>query len=185
MKIINSSPAAYLSVSSSLLSVAMKRRYWLRKDETKQLAREAEKFGGDVEKLLQKGVELLELGDDKKIVLAGGKGLFIRSRDELFPTLHAVELLQLRRVVIDMGAVPHVANGADVMGPGVVSADAEIKAGDAVAVVDERHRKPLAIGLALVPGAEMRAPKGKVVKSIHYVGDEVWQFLQEKVKYRT
>jgi len=111
--------------------------------------------------------------------------LFIRSRDGLFPTLHAVDLLQLRRVVIDMGAVPHVAKGADVMGPGVVSADVEIKAGNAVAVVDERHGKPLAIGLALVPGTEMRAPKGKVVKNIHYVGDEVWQFLQEKVKYRT
>jgi PUA domain protein len=163
----------------------MKRRYWLRKDETKLLAHEVEKFGGDVSKLLEKGVELLELGDDKKIVLAGGKGLFIRSRDGLFPTLHAVDLLQLQRVVIDMGAVPHIANGANVMGPGVVSADAEIKARDAVVVVDERHKKPLAIGLALVPGTKMRAPRGKVVKNIHYVGDEVWQFLQEKVKYRT
>jgi len=167
------------------LSVTMKRRYWLRKDETKQLAHEAEKFGGDVGKLLERGVELLELADGRAIVLARGKGLFIRSRDGLFPTLHTVELLQLRRVVIDMGAVPHVAKGADVMGPGVVSADAEIKAGDAVAVVDERHGKPLAIGLALVPGTEIRAPKGKVVKTIHYVGDGVWQFLQEKVKYRT
>jgi PUA-domain protein len=185
MKIINFSPAAYLSVSSSLLSVTMKRRYWLRKDEAKQLAREAEKFGENASKLLEKGVELLELEDDKKIVLAGGKGLFIISRDGLFPTLHAVSLLQLNRVVIDIGAVPHIANGADVMGPGVVSADAKIKAGDAVAVVDERHGKPLAIGLALVPGTEIMAPKGKVVKTIHYVGDEVWQFLQEKVKYRT
>ena len=167
------------------MSVTMKKRYWLRKDEAKQLTQEAEKFGGDVGKLLERGVELLELEDDRKIVLVGGKGLFIRSRDGLFPTLHAVDLLQLRRVVIDMGAVPHIANGADVMGPGVVSSDAEIKAGDVVAVADERHGKPLAIGLALVPGTEMRAPKGKVVKTIHYVGDGVWQFLQEKVKYRT
>ena len=167
------------------MSVAMKRRYWLRKDETKQLAHEAEKFGEDISKLLERGVELLELADGRAIVLAGEKMLFIRSRDGLFPTLHAVDLLQLRRVVIDMGAVPYVAKGADVMGPGVVSADVEIKAGNAVAVVDERHGKPLAIGLALVPGTEMRVPKGKVVKNIHYVGDEVWQFLQEKVKYRT
>ena len=167
------------------MSVAMKRRYWLRKDDAKQLAHEAEKFGSDINKLLEGGVELLELSDDKVIILAGGKWLFIRSQEGLFPTLHAVELLRLRRVVIDMGAVPHIANGADIMGPGVVSADAEIKAGDAVAVVDERHGKPLAIGLALVPGMSMRAPKGKVIKNIHYVGDEVWQFLQEKVKYTT
>ena len=163
----------------------MKRRYWLRKDEAKHLAEEAEKFGGDAGKLLEKGTELLELAGGKAIVLARGRGLFIKGPDGLVPTLHAVESVQIRRVVIDMGAVPHVANGADIMGPGVVSADAEIRAGEAVAVVDERHGKPLAIGLALVPGTEMKAPKGKVIKNVHHVGDEVWRTLQEKVKYRT
>ncbi len=160
----------------------MKRRYWLRKDETKQLVHDAERFGSDVSKLLKRGAELLELEDGKAIILVGGRGLFIRGRDGLFPALTAVDLLQLRRVVIDMGAVPHVANGADIMGPGVVSADGGIKAGDAVAVVDERHGKPLAVGLALVPGSEMRAPKGKVVKNVHHVGDKAWRFFQEKVK---
>lgn len=164
------------------MSVTMKRRYWLRKDETKQLAHDAERFGGDTSKLLKRGAELLELEDGRAVILVGGKGLFIRSREGLFPTLHAVDLLQLRRVVIDMGAVPHIANGADVMGAGVVSADVEIKVGDAVAVVDERHGKPLAIGLALVLGTGMGAPKGKVVKNIHHVGDEVWRLLREKVK---
>lgn len=160
----------------------MKRRYWLRKDEIRGLAQETEKFGVDVKKLLKERVELLELADDKAIILVGGKGLFIRSREGLFPTLHAVESLQLRRVAIDMGAVPHISNGADVMGPGVVEADAEIGEGDAVVVVDERHGKPLAIGLALVPGSNMRVPKGKVIKNVHHVGDEVWRLLQEKVK---
>ncbi len=156
----------------------MKRRYWLRKDEVKQLAHDVEKFGCDVNKLL-KGAELLEFAEDKKIILVKGRGLFIRGRDGLFPALTAVDSLQIRRVIIDMGAVPHVVNGADIMGPGVVSADVEIEAKNVVVVVDERHGKPLAIGLALVPGAEMKT-KGKVVRNIHHVGDEVWRFLREK-----
>jgi PUA domain protein len=160
----------------------MKRRYWLRKDDARKLARETEKFGIDAANLLKEGVELLELEGDKAIVLVGGKGLFVRSREGLFPTIHAVEVLRLRRVTIDMGAVPHISNGADVMGPGVVAADAEIEEGDVVAVVDERHGKSLAIGLALVPGSSMRIPKGKVIKNVHHVGDEVWRLLQEKVK---
>lgn len=159
----------------------MKRRYWLRKDQAKQLSQDAERFGVDANKLLTKGAELLELEDDRKIVIVEGKALFVSSRDGLFPALSAVDLLQLRRVVIDMGAVPHIANGADVMGPGIVSADMEIKAGDTVTVLDERHGKPLAVGIALVPGTEMKTPKGKVVKNIHHVGDEIWRFLQ-KVK---
>lgn len=160
----------------------MKRRYWLRKDEIKQLEQDAGKFGWDVGKLLRGGAEVLELEDGTKIVLAGGTGLFFRNRDGLFPTLDAVEQLRLKRVVVDMGAVPHVANGADVMGPGIVATDEKIEARDVVVVVDERHGKPLAVGSALVPGEEMRTPKGKAVKNVHHVGDEIWLLLREKVK---
>jgi PUA domain protein len=106
--------------------------------------------------------------------------LFFRKNGLLFPTLKMVDLIQLKRVAVDMGAVPHVVNGADVMSPGIVSADPEIKAGDVVVVVDERHGKPLAIGLALLDGSAMRAPKGKAVKNIHHVGDEIWRLLEAR-----
>lgn len=80
-----------------------------------------------------------------------------------------------RFVTVDMGAVRFVANGADVMGPGVVDADASISEGDFVWVRDERNRRPLAIGKALVTGGSMRSkPKGKVVSSVHFVGDKLW-----------
>ncbi len=122
----------------------------------------------------------METEDGKEIILAEGKELFFRTRDGLFPILTAVDAVRLRRVVVDMGAVPHVANGADVMGPGVTSADAEIRAGDIVAVVDERHGKPISVGVALVSGSEMKTPKGKVVENVHHVGDEIWQATREK-----
>ena len=81
-----------------------------------------------------------------------------------------------RFVVVDMGAVRFVTNGADVMAPGIVDADASIEANSPVWICDEQHRKPLAIGIALMNGIEMvEASKGKAVKMIHYVGDEIWK----------
>jgi PUA domain protein len=81
-----------------------------------------------------------------------------------------------RFVTVDMGAVKFVYNGADVMAPGIVEADPGIVAGDFVWVRDERNRQPLAVGEALMTGVAMGASeKGKSVRSIHHVGDELWK----------
>jgi PUA domain protein len=81
-----------------------------------------------------------------------------------------------RYVTVDMGAVKFVYNGADVMAPGIVEADPGIAVGDFVWVRDERNRQPLAIGEALMTGTEMNvSEKGKSIKSIHHVGDELWK----------
>jgi PUA-domain protein len=82
----------------------------------------------------------------------------------------------LRRVAVDMGAVRFVTNGADVMRPGIVEIDAEIRQGELVAVVDAVHKKALAVGVALLATEEMRAAtNGKVVKNLHWVGDRWWE----------
>ncbi|MDI6883686.1 MAG: RNA-binding protein [Hadesarchaea archaeon] len=159
--------------------MSLKRRYRLRRKELKQLAREVgEKFGENIGKLVDEGAEILKLESGREVVLAGDRAILFRTLEGLFPVLTAADLIPLRRVVVDMGAVPHVANGADIMGPGVVSAEQDIKTGETVIVTDERHGKPLAIGLALRPGTEMKAG-GKVVKNLHHVGDEVWRMLRK------
>ncbi len=80
-------------------------------------------------------------------------------------------------VTVDMGAIKFVINGADVMGPGIVDADIGIQTGDYVWVRDEKNKKPLAVGRALITGAEMREKKpGKAIKSILFVGDKLWKF---------
>lgn len=85
-----------------------------------------------------------------------------------------------RYVTVDMGAVKFVYNGADVMAPGIVDADATIAVGDFVWIRDERNLRPLAVGEALMTGAEMRvAKKGKSVRSIHHVGDDLWKMDTE------
>ena len=66
-------------------------------------------------------------------------------------------------------------NGADVMSPGIVEADETIEKDDIVLIVDETHNKPLAIGISLITGPEMvENDEGKAIKSIHHVGDEIW-----------
>jgi PUA domain protein len=79
-----------------------------------------------------------------------------------------------RAVTVDMGAVKFVTNGADVMAPGIVEADPALKEGDWCWIRDERNKKPLAIGKAIVPGAAMVRGRGKAVKSIHFLGDKLW-----------
>jgi PUA domain protein len=154
----------------------IKRRFYLRKSSLKQLKREvAGEFGSGTCELLGRAIEIVELENGREVLLAGGKPLLFRTPEGFFPTLHSIDQIGLRRVTINMGAVPHVAGGADVMAPGVTRADEIIALNEKVVVVDERHGKPLAIGIALVKGADMKAPKGRVVKNVHHVGDEIWR----------
>ena len=83
-------------------------------------------------------------------------------------------------VTVDMGAIRFVINGADIMGPGIVEADVNVQPGDLVWVRDEKNRKPLAVGQALVNGSEMAAKKpGKAIKSILFVGDKLWKLDED------
>lgn len=78
-------------------------------------------------------------------------------------------------VTVDMGAIKFVNNGADVMAPGITEADPAIQPGDLVWIRDEKNKVPIAVGEAVIPGAQMpRGPKGKAVKNLHRVGDEMW-----------
>ncbi len=79
-----------------------------------------------------------------------------------------------RAVTVDMGAVKFVANGADIMAPGIVAADPALQPGDWCWVKDEKNGQPLAVGKCIVAGAVMVRGKGKAVKSIHYLGDKIW-----------
>ena len=80
-----------------------------------------------------------------------------------------------RMITVDAGAIPYVVNGADVMRPGIVAVSDDVVAGSPVQIADERHKKPLAIGVALMDGPAIRASaSGKMCKNFHHVGDELW-----------
>lgn len=79
-------------------------------------------------------------------------------------------------VTVDAGAVSFVSDGADVMRPGITEADDEIDPGDLVAINEESHGKFLAVGRAKAAGDDMVGDSGKVVESIHHVGDDLFEF---------
>lgn len=86
-----------------------------------------------------------------------------------------------RYVTVDMGAVRFVINGADVMGPGITDADPAIRTGDLVWIREERHGKPLAVGVSLSDAAVLKSKvKGKQVRTMFFVGDKVWKWGQEE-----
>ena len=83
-----------------------------------------------------------------------------------------------RFVTVDSGAVRFLANGADVMAPGIVEADPGIVEGDVVWVREHTHGRPLSVGTALRPGASMVHGEGKAVEVFHYVGDRLWKLFE-------
>jgi PUA domain protein len=127
---------------------------------------------------LPETVERADAGDFDVLIANGRIVAFIRREPErVAPTCRLLMAKKPTKafVTVDMGAVKFVNNGADVMSPGITEADPRIQPGDLVWIRDEKNKVPLAVGEAVIAGALMpRGPKGKAVKSLHRVGDEMW-----------
>ena len=113
---------------------------------------------------------------DTKLLLVNKEAFFFLYEGEWVPTLKLLLKKNiLRTITVDMGAIKFVIGGADIMRPGIVAVADNIKAGDAVAVIDVNNKKPLAVGKALFSSQEIKDYKtGRVIKNIHWVGDTIW-----------
>lgn len=123
--------------------------------------------------------ELVEIEDGEfDVVLVDGEPDVLYVDDEPFLTVSGANehSPETHVVTVDAGAISFVSNGADVMRPGIVDADDAIDDGDLVAIAEESHGKILAIGRALVDGDDMVGSEGKVVESVHHVGDDLYEF---------
>jgi PUA-domain protein len=157
-------------------------RHFLREKEAKKVLLEvAGKLGIDMEQLLgsKPQIELDEI-EIAEIFIFNERPLIARSNGTLFPTLTFEELVPLfPKIVVDMGAVPYVCKGADVMAPGVVAVKGEFETNKLLYVVDERHGKPLAIGVSLFSSEALKnSNHGKIVRNLHYVGDKLWSYMR-------
>ena len=114
--------------------------------------------------------------EDEGKILKDGEIVIFEHKGRLAPSLKLVMKRDvLKKVTVDMGAVKFVVGGVDVMRPGITDIEEGIAENDFVVIIDENHKKPLAIGIALLNSEEMKKKeKGKVIKTIHYVGDEIW-----------
>jgi PUA-domain protein len=159
------------------------RRYFLKDKESKALLTKAsEKLKINLENIFgnKANFEVIE-AESEKMFLMNGKPLLVESRENLFPTLVFNEFSAIApKVVVDMGAIPYVCKGANVMAPGIRLLDGNFEKGDLVVVVDERHRKAIAVGETLYDSDEARKIKqGIVVRNIHFVGDKTWNLIKE------
>ncbi|WP_135852145.1 RNA-binding protein [Halorussus salinus] len=171
----------------------VKSRHHLRSDEVREIEqRLADRLGVELD---ADSYELVELEDSEfDLVLVdgdpavlyvereanaseGSSGETPRDKEPFLTVRGANEYEpQTRVVTVDAGAVSFVSDGADVMRPGIVEADADIAAGDLVAIAEESHGKVLAVGRARTDGDDMVGNEGKVVSSVHHVGDELYEF---------
>lgn len=159
-----------------MLILKVKKRYHLQKKKLKEIKNELKEYSSIIPD--KANVEMLET-DLNSFILINGHPYIILINEKPFPTLRADidNNIHGKQVVVDMGAVKFMANGADVMSPGIVATDENIAKDDIVIIVDENHEKPLAIGISLITGEEMvKNDKGKAVKTVHFIGDSIWNF---------
>lgn len=153
-------------------------RHHLRSDAVRELESVlADRFGVE---LSADRYELVELsGTDVELVLVDGAPLVAYFEvDEPSLTVRGANALEPdgHIVTVDPGAVSFVSDGADVMRPGIVEVTDDITAGDVILVAEATHGKVLAVGRSRVDADDLLGEEGKVVDSLHHVGDELFEF---------
>jgi len=159
------------------------RRYFLKARESKLLLEKASR---------RLGIDLGQMSKDKanvevtqaesiELFLINGKPVLAQTEEGLYPTLTFKEFIDhAPRVTVDMGAIPYVCKGANIMAPGIRGFSGEFRKGDLVVITDEKHGKPIALGETLYDTEQAKNIKqGIVIKNIHYVGDKTWNQLKQ------
>ena len=159
--------------------IGTKKRHSIRKGQAASIyARLEEEIGKSASLFMGRQVEVVETDREGLcLYLVDKKPYLMELRGYVFPTLKGAVANPFpeRRITVDSGAVSFVVNGADVMRPGIVRISDDVKRGHPVQIVEERHGKPIALGLAQMDAGELQAASsGKVVKNIHFVGDDIW-----------
>lgn len=158
------------------------RRITLRSSEVKELAQRITQFAPQYGEYVSQHVQIevmRELGESE-LFYVNGKPFLIRRGEKFYPSLKALDWMkiQIPKAVVDMGAVPYVAKGADIMAPGIRRVEVEFKQGETVIVSEEKYGKNLAVTEAIMTSEQiMKERRGKALFNVHYVGDRVWKAL--------
>ena len=127
-----------------------------------------------------KSFKVYEIGEGKRIIKSGNFTAIEIDQNIILPFLGEAKLVErFPCVLVDMGAVKFVCNGAKIMRPGITKFDI-FKKGDIVVVRDEVHLKTLAAGIAM-EDSEIAATKSKgyVIDNLHYISDIFWEAYKQ------
>ncbi len=137
-----------------------------------------ELYGEQVLSSFQKSLILQSIKTEEGTFIVKDKKIWWFLYDgKYIPSIHFLRELNpgLHKIVVDIGAIRFITNGADVMAPGVVSFDDAITKGSYVAIHEEQASAILGVGISLVDAEEFnKNKKGKVVKLIHHLKDKIW-----------
>ena len=149
----------------------LKRKVLGRRD-VRNLKEEAGALLGSVD---TNAVSQAMLEDGSTVYIFFKEAILAKKKDILFPTLINSAVDDLPSALVDMGAIPYVCNGADVMAPGIMGIEGEFEKDELLVIRDIKHKKALGIGAALYSSEEMKGlKKGKAILNLHYVGDKIW-----------
>ena len=164
----------------------IKSRHFIRKSELKPLKEEILKQYDDsfIEQVFPRksNVEVIQTESGDTLYAVNNELKLWKSKYGYIPVLTLLlnNRVDLKTIVVDFGAIRYVANGADVMRPGITKIDPTIEKGDIVKIEEETHHRALAVGKALYNAAEMEATtSGKVIKNLHTIQDPIWEFEKQ------
>ena len=122
-----------------------------------------------------KNLKVYFIDDNSQLIIGTGITI-LKINDDYLPFLNQTEILEkFPNVMVDMGAVKFMCNGANVMRPGI-KRYTEFGANDIICVIEESQHKFLAVGRAMTDSSALEGmSKGEVVKNLHYISDKYWE----------
>jgi len=117
--------------------------------------------------------------DNNSQLMVGDGIIILKIDDDYLPFLNQNNILgKFPNVMVDMGAVKFMCNGANVMRPGIKKYTEFVK-GDIICVIEESQHKFLAVGKAITDSSELEnISKGEIIKNLHYISDKYWEIAK-------
>ena len=126
-----------------------------------------------------KNIKAYEIEKDRKLLIYEDNFTAVQIHETILPYLGNNNLVELfPYVLIDMGAVKYICNGANIARPGIVKFESFLK--DKIVIVkDKEHQKPLAVGTSLYDSEKANElSKVHIINNMHYVGDKFWNLYK-------
>ena len=117
--------------------------------------------------------------DNNSQLMVGDGIIILKIDNDYLPFLNQNDILEkFPNVMVDMGAVKFMCNGANVMRPGIKKYTEFVK-GDIICVIEESQHKFLAVGKAIADSSELEnISKGEIIKNLHYISDKYWEIAK-------